>query len=430
MYNTQEVILLTEIIESRFEAMKNNYGFNPRKYISASSMSGCIEREIPKIILALPTKYEHVEIFEETVIRRFSCVNTRLAFDSQILLPNLKTKEDLKNNPMNKDFNYKIIYNLKMNNEKVKKRVTTKIFKLDENNQYGNGMTKPLPTGCIKDSNDISWETLNSLLESVSFEDIISHLDIVDIEFDFKNATKREFAYNEIYPPIIEKQRILDACERSVFQLLEQFVMGEKNVSKAYRSTAKAHANLFKKNFLPMYLEDFVFCIKRAGSKVTKIHSHLTFEQKRFKQNFILMNQKSRQESKNSVGKDFYKFMNNSNFGYDCRNNLDNCKFVPIFDECKELTYIHRFFDHKVSQFVAGDLLRADIEEKFNDKLSKLDKEDRFYETKLQTMKTVKLQQLEATEKFEQQKKKKKEQNWLTLSIEKVKHLPIKKLKV
>ena len=45
-------------------------------------------------------------------------------------------------------------------------------------------------------------------------------------------------------------------------------------------------------------------------------------------------------------------------------------------------------------------------------------------------MKTVRLQQLEATEKFEQQKKKKKEQNWLTLLIEKVKHLPIKKLKV
>ena len=29
--------------------------------------------------------------------------------------------------------------------------------------------------------------------------------------------------------------------------------------------------------------------------------------------------------------------MNNSNFGYDCRNNPDNCKFIPIFDELKEL---------------------------------------------------------------------------------------------
>ena len=121
LYNTQDVILLTVITESRFEAMKNIYGFNPRKCNSASSMSGCIEREMSKIILALPTKYEHVEIFEETVIGGFSCVNTRLVFDSQMLLPNLE------NNPMNKDYNYKVVYSLEMNNEKVKKRVITKI---------------------------------------------------------------------------------------------------------------------------------------------------------------------------------------------------------------------------------------------------------------------------------------------------------------
>ena len=132
-----------------------------------------------------------------------------------------------------------------MNNEKVKKRVITKVLKLDENNQYGNGMTKPLPTSCIKDGDHISWKTFNFLLESVSFEDTIGHLYIVDIEFDFKNATEREFAYNEIYPSIIEKQKIIDPCERSVFQLLEQFVRGEKNAPKAYRSTAKAYANLF-----------------------------------------------------------------------------------------------------------------------------------------------------------------------------------------
>ena len=48
-----------------------------------------------------------------------------------------------------------------------------------------------------------------------------------------------------------------------------------------------------------MYLEDLAFCIKRVGWKVTKIHAHLTFEQSRFKRDFILMNQKSRQLSKN-----------------------------------------------------------------------------------------------------------------------------------
>ena len=114
LYNTQDVILLTEIIESRFQAMHDAYGFNTRKCNSASSMSRCIEREMSNITLALPTKYEHIEIFEETVIGGYSCVNTRLVFDSQILLPNLPGKNDLENNPMNKDFNYKVVCNLKI----------------------------------------------------------------------------------------------------------------------------------------------------------------------------------------------------------------------------------------------------------------------------------------------------------------------------
>ena len=77
---------------------------------------------------------------------------------------------------MNKNFNYKVVYNVKMNYGKTKTRVITKILKLDENNQYGHGMTKPLPTGCIKDNDDISWETFNFLLEKVSFEDTIGRL--------------------------------------------------------------------------------------------------------------------------------------------------------------------------------------------------------------------------------------------------------------
>ena len=87
-----------------------------------------------KVILALPTKYENVEIFVETIIGDFSSVNTRLAFDSQMLLPNLTDKTNLENNPMNKNFDYKVVYNLKLDNEKAKQRVITKILKLDEKN--------------------------------------------------------------------------------------------------------------------------------------------------------------------------------------------------------------------------------------------------------------------------------------------------------
>ena len=120
------------------------------------------------------------------------------------------------------------------------------------------------------------------------------------------------------------------------------------------------------------------------------------------------MNQKSRQESKNSVEKDFYKLMNHSNVGYDCRNNIDNCKFVPILDEYN--TFINRYhntFDQKVSQFVTSDLLKKQIEEKFNRKLMKLGPEDRFYEIKLETIKSEKLSSLGAAEKVDQNKKQK-----------------------
>ena len=59
-------------MESRFQAMQNTYGFNQRRCNSVSSMSSCIEREMSKIILALPRKYEYIEIFEETVIGSFT----------------------------------------------------------------------------------------------------------------------------------------------------------------------------------------------------------------------------------------------------------------------------------------------------------------------------------------------------------------------
>ena len=87
----------------------------------------------------------------------------------------------------------KVVYSLKLDNEKKfpKKRIITKIIKFDENNQYGFAMTKPIPTGCIKENNSPTWLEFNLLLEKVSLEDLIGHLFIADIELDEKNATKK-----------------------------------------------------------------------------------------------------------------------------------------------------------------------------------------------------------------------------------------------
>ena len=124
-------------------------------------------------------------------------------------------------------------------------------------------MTKPLVTGCIKDDKDISSETFNFLLETVSFEDKIGHLYIVDIEFDVKNATERKYAYNEIYLPIIEKQKTTDPCEYPYFNYLSN-LLEVKKVQRLIERLLRLMQIFSKKIFLPMYLEDLVFWSKRA----------------------------------------------------------------------------------------------------------------------------------------------------------------------
>ena len=190
-----------------------------------------------KVIIALPTSNESVEIFEQTITGGFSSVNTQLAFNTEILLPNALENTDSEevdnldnSDDLRKDYKYKICYKLKLDNEKeyTTKSVITKILKLGENNQYGYGMTKPLSTGCIKQDPDITRRTFNLLLERVSFENSIGNLFIVDIEFDYYNASAKQRVYNEIYPSIIEKQTVIDPCERSVYQLLEQYSETEK----------------------------------------------------------------------------------------------------------------------------------------------------------------------------------------------------------
>ena len=150
----------------------------------------------------------------------------------------------------------------------------------------------------------------------------------------------------------------------------------------------------YSKKIQPMYLEQLCFAINRAGWSVTKIYSHYTFKQECFKKS-------SRQNAKNSIEKDFYKLMNNSNFGYDCHNNF---QLVPIIDELQEIIYLKRYynyFDSKVSSFVSSDLIRQEIEEKYNDLVMKLSKDDKYYEIKLSTLNAEESKSLEAPENFD-----------------------------
>ena len=191
--------------------INKKFGFNPRKCNSASTLSGCVQRNQSKVIIALPTNYSHAKIFEKSLIGGFTCVNNRLGFDTEVLLPNLNEDFSKMNTDesfqMYKDQNYKLGYNIKLDEDEVsnQRRVISKIIKFDENNQYGFAMTKPMPVGAIKEK-DPSWTEYNILFEKVSLNDKKGHIFVVDIEFDHDHASDRQIMYNEILPPFIEKK--------------------------------------------------------------------------------------------------------------------------------------------------------------------------------------------------------------------------------
>ena len=121
IYNFLETIILCEIFENRAREMIRKFLYNPRKFTSASSLSGCIHTFLSKAIIALPTQAEIVDLFEKTLIGRFSCVNTRLGLDSKILL-----LKDSKNEPKE---NLKLINKVRNEEKNISedKRKVTKI---------------------------------------------------------------------------------------------------------------------------------------------------------------------------------------------------------------------------------------------------------------------------------------------------------------
>ena len=124
----------------------------------------------------------------------------------------------------------KVDFKLRLDCEKYcsERRAILKIMKIDEYNQYGSAMTKPIPTGCIKEES-VSWIKFNLLLEKVDFNDEIGHPFVVDIEFNYQNASPKQIMYNEIFPPITDEQKKLDANERSAFQISKQYSETDNN---------------------------------------------------------------------------------------------------------------------------------------------------------------------------------------------------------
>ena len=134
-----------------------------------------------------------------------------------------------------------------------------------------------------------------------------------------------------------------------------------------------------------LYAENLHFLLTKCGWRVRNARAHYIFEQSKFKKDFVIMNQVSSQNGATDVERDFFKLMNNSNFGYDCRNNADNCFFQPIYDENEEFSYTKKnqnVFDQEISNFVSSEILERQLEEEYLNKFAKLDPQDEYFDAK------------------------------------------------
>ena len=118
---------------------------------------------------------------------------------------------------------------------------------MNENNQYGMAITKPLPNGCIKKRDQPpSLVEFNKILDEISHEDSTGCLFIVDIKFN--NINPKTFLLNELYPPIFEKTKKMKLYKRSNLQLLSIMVRDEgKDKINFFPCNSRTHSTLNEK---------------------------------------------------------------------------------------------------------------------------------------------------------------------------------------
>ena len=136
------------------------------------------------------------------------------------------------------------------------------------------------------------------------------------------------------------------------------------------------------------------------------------------------MNQRLRQNSQNKIEKDFYKLLNNFNYGHNCRSNLDNFRFEPIYDEIKEITYLrkyHSLFDPKISKFVNSSLIESEIQNRYIEELFEIRNDDPFRIAKISALKEKEKEEKEALSMFKEKEKRNKKKKTIESYMNRVK---------
>ena len=105
--------------------------------------------------------------------------------------------------------------------------------------------------------------------------------------------------YKQKHPPSLsEFNRILDKISNDdrigrlfIVDIKLHDINTRTGAINSFRYQSKAHSTLAEKKIIPLSAEDLHFLFSRSDWLVTHIYEYYTFEQEKFKKEFVAMNQ-------------------------------------------------------------------------------------------------------------------------------------------
>lgn len=288
LYMKIDILLLSDIFESFRDLTIKNYGLDAASFFSAPGLSFSAAQKITGIRLELLSQIDMVLFFEAGVRGGLTSANLRY-FEAN-------------NRYMNSfDQNKPISY----------------LMYLDANNLYGWASNQALPTGGFAWMSEEEMHECEEQLwlgKRLPYENDDVQSCVLEVDLDYPESLHD----NHSDLPFCPTHRIPAAGKNK--KLIASLYPPRKYVLH-YRNLKQA-------------LEH--------GLKLVKIHRAIKFNQSQWLKQFIMLNTNLRTHATNDFEKDFYKLMNNSNFGKNIENvrNYREIKLVSNWESARK--YISR----------------------------------------------------------------------------------------